>query len=324
MENRNNIDFEGIGRFFEEHDCFSILTHKSPDGDTLGAGFALCAYLRDMGKRANVLNSDGFPERYCFIYEGYFEQEFREQCVVAVDIADTTLLGGALSRYTEAGAIDLCIDHHISNKYYAKQSYVDGTASAACLILYQIFKQLGRPISNIIAKCLYTGIATDTGCFKYENTVPEAHIAAAELMQYDIDFANVNRRMFDIKSRARLRAEMISTENMEYFYEGRCAMIIMTTAAMDSYGIEAAEFEGISSIPLTVLGVDIGITVRQRHEKVFKLSVRTTDKLDASAFCRQFGGGGHIRAAGCEINGTLEEVKKLVLEAVGRLPGMKV
>lgn len=324
MDNRNNIDFDGIGRFFEEHDCISILTHKSPDGDTLGAGFGLCAYLRAMGKKANVLNSDGFPERYSFMYEGYYDMEFEEECVIAVDIADTSLLGASLLRYAEPAAIDLCIDHHISNKYYARQSYVDGTASAACLILYRIFKHLGRPISDIIAKCLYTGIATDTGCFKYENTIPAAHIAAAELMQYNIDFANVNRKMFDVKSRARLRAEMISTESMEYFYEGRCAMIIMTTAAMESYGIEPAEFEGISSIPLTVLGVEIGITIKQRHEKVFKLSVRTTDKLDASAFCRQFGGGGHIRAAGCEINGTLEEVRQTVIEAVGRLLGMKV
>lgn len=322
MQSCNNIDFNGIGRFFEKHDCYTILTHKSPDGDTLGAGFALCAYLRDMGKKANVVNSDGFPERYSFMYEGYYVQEFEEQCVVAVDIADTSLLGSELARYTEPLAVDLCIDHHISNKYYARQSYVDGTASAACLILYQIFRQLGRPISNIIAKCLYTGIATDTGCFKYENTVPQAHIAAAELMQYDIDFANVNRQMFDIRSQARIKAEIISTQSMEYYCGGRCAMIIMTTAAMESYGLEPAEFEGISSIPLTVAGVDIGITIRQRHEEVYKISVRTTDKLDASMFCRQFGGGGHIRAAGCEIRGTLQEVKEKICEAVSRLPGM--
>ncbi|MBR4622904.1 MAG: bifunctional oligoribonuclease/PAP phosphatase NrnA [Ruminococcus sp.] len=322
MENRNNIGFANIGRFFEEHDCFTILTHKSPDGDTLGAGFALCAYLRKMGKKANVLNSDGFPDRYSFLYEGYFDMGFDEQCVIAVDIADTTLLGAGLARYTEPKSIDLCIDHHISNKYYAKYSYVDSTASAACLILYQLFKELGRPINDLIAKCLYTGIATDTGCFKYENTVPQAHLAAAELMQFNIGFASVNRKMFDIKSRARLRAEIIATNSIEYSFGGKCAVISLTTEMMESFGIEPAEFEGISSIPLTVEGVEIGITIRQRHENVFKLSVRTTEKIDASGFCRQFGGGGHIRAAGCEITGTLEEVKKTVIEAVSKLDGV--
>ena len=313
---KNGMDFAEIGRFFEEHDCYSILTHKSPDGDTLGAGFALCAYLRSMGKKANVLNGEGFPTRYSFMYEGYEPQDFEEKCVIAVDIADTKLLGSGLAQYAEPGKIDLCIDHHISNKYYAKESYVDGEASAACLILYELFKELGRPISDLIAKCLYTGIATDTGCFKYENTTPKAHIAASELIQYDIGFSIINREMFDIKSKGRIAAEKLVMDSMEFLCGDKCAVIVMTTEMMDSCGIEPAEFEGMASIPLSVEGIKIGITIKQRHENVYKLSVRTTEELDASAFCRQFGGGGHIRAAGCEIQGTLEEVKDKVAEAV--------
>lgn len=305
-----------IGKFFEEHDCYTILTHKSPDGDTLGAGFGLCAYLRAMGKKANVLNSEGFPERYNFLYEGYEPQEFTEECVIAVDIADTVLIGSGLAEYTAEGRIDLCIDHHISNKYYAKESYVDGKASAACLILYRLFKALGRPFSDQIALCLYTGIATDTGCFKYENTTPEAHIAAAELISRNINYPVINRRMFDVKSRDILAAELIAVESMEFYRDDICAMIVLTTAMMEGCGLEPAEFEGMASIPLSVEGVEIGITIKQRHEDVFKLSVRTTEKIDASAFCKQFGGGGHIRAAGCELHGTLEEVKEKVLAAV--------
>ena len=313
------MTFSEIGRFFEEHDCYTILTHKSPDGDTLGAGFGLCRYLRDMGKRANVKNGDGFPDRYSFMYEGYEPQEFEEQCVIAVDIADPRLIGSELIEYQQEGRIDLCIDHHISNKFYAKQSYVDGGSSAACLILYQLFKELGRPISDRIALCLYTGIATDTGCFKYENTIPEAHIAAAELMQYDFPFAVINRLMFDIRSKGRMAAEHFVEDNMEFLANDKCAMIALTFETMEQCGIEQAEFEGIASIPLTMEGVQLGITIRQRHEDVFKLSVRTTEALDASAFCRQFGGGGHIRAAGCEIKGTLDEVRRKVIAAVEEL-----
>ena len=313
------MELEQIGKYLEEHDCYTILTHKSPDGDTLGAGFALCEYLRRMGKKANVLNGEGFPDRYSFMYTGCEPQEFEEQCVIAVDIADTNLLGSGLARYAGEGMIDLCIDHHISNKYFAKESYVDGRASAACLILYELFKLMGRPINSHIAMCLYTGIATDTGCFKYENTIPEAHIAASELIKYDFGFSVVNRKMFDIKSKGRIQAENFATDNMEFFCGDKCAVIVLTTEMMDSCGIEPAEFEGMASIPLSVEGVEIGITIRQRHEQVYKLSVRTTETLDASAFCRQFGGGGHIRAAGCEIRGTLDEVREKVMEAVGRL-----
>ncbi len=313
------MTFEEIGRFLEEHDCFTILTHRSPDGDTLGAGFALWNYLSDMGKKARVLNGESFPDRYAFMYTGYEPREFTEECVIAVDIADPNLLGSGLAEYQQEGKIDLCIDHHISNKNYAKHSYVDGKASAASLILYQLFKALGRPISRQIALCLYTGIATDTGCFKYENTTPEAHIAAAELIQYGFGFAIINRMMFDIKSKGRMAAEHFVQANMEFYCHDRCALIALTTEIMEKCGIESAEFEGIASIPLSVEGVDLGITVKQRHEDVFKISVRTTEKLDAAAFCRQFGGGGHIRAAGCEIKGTLEEVREKLLAAAGEL-----
>lgn len=315
------MNFAELKEYFDSHDNYQILTHKSPDGDTLGAGFGLCCYLRDMGKKANVLNSENFPVRYNFLYDGYYVQDFEPQCVVAVDIADTQLLGSHLAQFAEEGAIDLCIDHHISNKHYAKQSYVDGKASASCLILYSFFKFADRPISDQAAKCLYTGIATDTGCFKYENTTPEAHMAAAELMQYDINFSSINRMMFDVKSKGRLTAEIMAIQQMEYFFEDKCAMIVLTTEMMNSCGVEPAEFEGMASIPLTTEGVQIGITVKQRHEQVYKLSVRTTEELDASAFCKSFGGGGHIRAAGCEIQGTLEQVKAKVLDAVKELLG---
>lgn len=313
------MNFEDLNSFFTSHDNFLILTHKSPDGDTLGCGFALCRYLRNAGKKANVLNSDKFPDRYDFLYEGYCEQEFEPECVVAVDIADTQLLGSNLSEYAEEGKIDLCIDHHISNKFYAKETYVDGSASAASLILYEFLKYINAEITDQIAKCLYTGIATDTGCFKFENTTPQAHMAAAELMSYDINFSAINRKMFDVKSRGRLAVEQTVISNIEYYFNGKCAMILLTKELMKSCGVEEAEFDGLASLPLQVEGVKIGITIKQRHENVFKLSVRTSEEIDASAFCQQFNGGGHIRAAGCEIEGSLDYVKEVVLKQVEKI-----
>lgn len=314
------MTFSEINRIFEDNDNFTILTHKSPDGDTLGCGFALCEFLRNMGKKANVLNSEGFPDRYGFIYEGYTEQDFEEQYVIAVDIADTVLLGHNLEKYAAEGAIDLCIDHHISNKYFAKQTYVEADASAAALILYKIFKASGRPITKHIAEALYTGIATDTGCFKYQNTTPEAHRIAADLIeQYNIDYTNINRKMFDIKSKARMRVEQSIARHMEYYYDDRCSMIILTKETMKESGADESEFEGLASIPLSVEGVEIGITIKERHTDIYKISVRTTDAVDASAFCKNFGGGGHIRAAGCEIHAPLAEVRSMLLMQVDKV-----
>ena len=308
------MDFKELKQFLCEHDNYIILTHKSPDGDTLGSAFALCSALRDMGKRCDVINNENLPVRYNFLYDGYYLQEFTAETVVAVDIADEKLFGSRLARY--AGRVDLCIDHHISNTGYAKNTVLDPQASAAALVLFEFFKDQGIPLNDFRAMCLYTGIATDTGCFKFDNTIPRAHLAAAELMKYNIDFSKINRRMFDIKSKERLKIEAMMSEQMEYYFDDRCSVMTLTSEIMSHSGVEPAEFDGLASIPLSVEGVDIGITIKQRHENVFKLSVRTTDAIDASAFCKKFGGGGHIRAAGCEIEGSLDEVKRAVLEQV--------
>ena len=122
--------------------------------------------------------------------------------------------------------------------------------------------------------------------------------------------------MFDIKSRGRLKVEQTVMSNMEYFFDDKCAIILLTKALMKESNVEEAEFDGLASMPLQVDGVKIGITIKERHENVFKLSVRTTQELDASEFCQNFGGGGHIRAAGCEIQGNLSYVKETVLEKV--------
>lgn len=313
------MDFFKLKEFLESCDNVTILTHKSPDGDTLGAGYALCRYLRLCGKKANVINADELPARYEFLYDGYETMEFEEKTVIAVDIADTVLLGSRLESYAEKDKIDLCIDHHVSNRYYAKQTYVDAEASATCQIMYELFKFMGVEMDNIIARCLYTGIVTDTGCFKYENTTPSAHMACAELMKYDIGFATINRNMFDVKSKARIKVERTVADDMEFYCNDRCAIIAITTEMMEKSGIELAEFEGLAALPLQVEGVEIGITIKQRHEKVYRLSVRTTENIDASAFCQKFGGGGHIRAAGGELQGTLEEVKAIILKNVAEL-----
>ena len=314
------MDFNKLKSFFEAHDNYLILTHRNPDGDTVGCGFALWNILHDKGKTANVLNCEPFPSRYDFLYEGYSESEFRPETIVAVDVADAKLLGESLQKY--ADKVDVCIDNHISNKHYAKETYVDGNASSATLVLYRFMKEQGIPMTDIIAKCIYTGLATDTGCFKFSNTIPEAHIAAAELMAYDIDFVNVNRKMFDIKSSGRMKVESTVTQNMEFHFGGKCTLICVTQEMVKETGVDPAEFDGLASIPLQAEGAAIGITLRERKELTgFKLSVRTTEEVDASAFCRQFGGGGHIRAAGCEIDGDLEHVKAAVLAAAERLFG---
>lgn len=314
------MTFDEIAAFLKDESInnYILLTHKSPDGDTLGSGFALCRVLKGMGKKVKILGSDGFPDRYDFLYEGYTEDSLGENephRVIAVDIADTSLMGKNLEYYTHPNTVDLCIDHHISNKMYAKQSYVDGSASATGLVLFELFGFMGIEIDKQTAVCLYTAIATDTGCFKYENTTPRAHIAAAALMEKGVDYTRINRLMFDIKSRRRIEVEQSALAHLDQAADGRITLLCVTKELLEKTGADEAEISGLSAVPLTVEGTDVGVTIRYKDENRYKLSVRTTDKADASAICKEFGGGGHIRAAGCEINAPLDEVMRMIISA---------
>ena len=192
----------------------TILCHQFPDGDTLGAGSALCRGLRGLGKRSAVRCSDAIGPKYTFLFRGLADDEFDPDLVVTVDIADKSLLGEPLlSQYD--GKIGLSIDHHRSGTPFAKEFYTDSTAAATCEVVFDLLKLLGIPVGKSIADALYTGITTDTGCFKYANTTPRTHRIAAELIEAGADSVEIDRAMFDTKSRARLNLERRVLEKAE-------------------------------------------------------------------------------------------------------------
>ncbi len=313
MENIRLESYDEVAEILRNCDNVTILTHKSPDGDCIGAGMGLCLYLRSVGKHANVVNSDGFPDRYDFLIGDYQPEEFTEQFVISVDISDTTLLGDELECYKDK--VDLCIDHHGSNRFFAKKTYVDPSASAACLIIFELLEHMGAEITLPMATNLYTGLATDTGCFKFQNTTPAAHIAAAKMFEMGVDFEHINRKMFDIKSRSRILAEQRLVGDMRYFEDGQIGFLTVTNQAVNDFQIDRSELDAFAQIPLTVEGVRFGYTLKQQEDKpqLFKVSLRTTD-ADAAAICGEFGGGGHLRAAGCTIEGKPREVMAKLIE----------
>ncbi len=305
--------------FLKSHDNYYILIHVAPDGDAMGSGFGLCRVLREMGKNANVLCSDPFPKRYKYLYDWYEPGRFTPKTVVAVDLADKKLFGKELTAYEEY--VDMCIDHHVSNTGYAKQTVLDPNASAACEVLYEILTAGNIPLDDISAKCIYTGIATDTGCFKFENTTPRCHVIVSELMSFDIPYAPINRQLFDIKSKARLTVEQQVLGSAETYLDDKCAIIAVTYKMMSETGLSKEEFEGLASLPMQIEGVVVGVTIKEKEEGKFKISMRSTEEADVSAICGKLGGGGHARAAGCSVEGTLEQVKMKALSAIASALG---
>lgn len=308
------IDIGSAVSFLKSHDNFTILTHAHPDGDTLGSGFGLCLALRALGKKANVINNEELPPK--FRYLEIEPQEFEEQTVVAVDIADANLMGNDIKAQYET-KVDLSIDHHGSNRLFAKETYVDSSAPAAAQIIFEIVGLLGVEITSQIADCLYTGISTDTGCFRYANVTPATLRTAAKLMEYGASAAKINVMMFETKTRTYAALERLALDSMQFFYDGKCALITITRDMFAQSGSDENECDGIAAISRQIEGVLVGVTVRERRDGSFKASVRTHNPVDASAICARFGGGGHPNAAGCQLPGTKDEAIKQLVDVIG-------
>lgn len=313
------VDAAEAARLLLKADDILILTHKNPDGDTLGSGFALCAALRGLNKRAHVVNADRISARYSYMSDEHDagELDFEPRFIVAVDTAAVGLMG-ELSSF--ADKVDLCIDHHGTNEGYAETLWCDPEAASCGEMVYELLCELGVGITPYIANCLYTGVSTDTGCFRYANTTAKSHRVAAALFESGCDFTELNRLLFETKTRERAKLEQLAMAGIEYALEGRLAFITVTLDMLERSGCSASDVEGITAMARTIEGVEAGVTLREQQNGSWKVSVRTVT-LDAASLCENFGGGGHKRAAGFECSGTAFDVKCVVCGAVEAMLG---
>lgn len=296
-----------------------ILTHRRPDGDTIGCGTALCLALRQLGKTAWVLPNEDAHGLFTPYFEGVLAPaDFRYDAVVAVDTAAPGMLPDSAKALKDQ--IDLCIDHHGSNEGYAAESCVDPDAAACGEVMYKVFREMGVAITPPIALRLYMAIATDTGCFVYSNTTPETHRIAADLMETDFDAQWVNKRHFRVKSLKRMQIESRLIQEMDLEQEGKLVFAYVTLDLIRDIQATEEDLEDISSFIGLLEGVDNAVTVRQLSPQECKISLRTDGKtLNASEVCAHFGGGGHVAAAGCTIPGTPKEAKAAMLEAIRKV-----
>lgn len=308
------IDVKECASLLKEYDNYLILSHRNPDGDTLGSAFALKRTLDLMGKKSFVKCVDPMHHKYSYLWDGVDNSEFTFDKIIAVDVADKKLLGeGFEALYGDN--IWLCIDHHMTNREYSENLLLEDRAAAA-VVIYEVICELGAEITPPIASCVYTGLATDTGCFMFSNTTPTVHRIAAEVMEKGADYVNINRLMFETKSMSYLRLEQMAVSSIESHFDGKCAIMTITRKMFEESGSSSTECDGIAALPRKIEGVKIGITIRERHNGSYKVSLRTVEPYNAAKICGNFGGGGHHAAAGCEFECSLSEVKSKLLEVI--------
>lgn len=293
-----------------------ILTHVRPDGDTVGCAAALCAGLRALGKTAYLLPNPGLTDTTAPYFAPYAAPaDFAPDRVVSTDIATLGLLPENAKPYGER--VDLAIDHHPSFEAFGKANILRAEAGACGELLYDILKELG-PITPEIALPLYVAVSTDTGCFAYANTTAGTHHVAAALMETGIDYRTVNKVFFRTKTRKRMQLEGAMLAACEFYDQGRVAVLSVPISLMERFQATESDAEDLSALGPQIQGVDCAITLRELREDVWKISLRTGERINATRACGLLGGGGHAAAAGCTVEAPWAEAKRRILDAVAQ------
>ena len=301
--------------FLKSHDNYLLLTHKRPDGDTIGSAVGLCELLRTMGKTAWLLPSLDATRMFQDYLQGHQAPPgFEPDTVVSVDVASLGLLPPNAQPYKDR--IDLAIDHHPSNEFFARETCLEADKAACGEIIWKIAGHLGI-MSEAIATPLYVAVSTDTGCFVYGNTTPQTHRVAAALMEQGIPYQALNKKHFRTKSLRRMKLESLILQNMKLYQEGTVAVAPISLAMMAQADATDDDAEDIAAFLGQIEGVLHSATIRELRPGECKISLRTNPNfLNATATCARLGGGGHVAASGCTVYGTMDEAEAAILEAI--------
>ena len=302
--------------FLNEKDNFVILTHRRPDGDTLGSAALLCRGLRKLGKTAHILRNPEITEKYAHLHQGLTTEQVSDgDVLVAVDTASRGMLPEAFSQY--ADRITLRIDHHATADSFTDYELVDGETAACGELVADVLMLISTGhFDKPMANALYTAISTDTGCFRYANTTAKTLEKAAYCAYISDELHAINQALFSTRSLGRVRLESWLIEHMLFLQEGKVAICALPKSVEEELHLTEDDLENISGFPRSIEGVKIAATIREDGENRVKISLRAAPGYDAGAICAQFGGGGHRGAAGASMTCSMDEAVEKIKSAI--------
>lgn len=306
---------------------FVILTHTRPDADTLGSAVALSEFLTALGKQVFVINDDDIPKRLQFITgaaslrpEEVLPAGFVPDMFVSVDVSASKLLGKLETEY--APKISLAIDHHALGTPFAPETVVRDVGACGEIIfdLSKEFEKRGKSVmTKRAAIALYAAICSDTGSFKFESVTAETHLRIAALLGVGFDHAEVARRLYDSRPISQIIATKVALNALRFYNSNRVAVINFTAKMRTDNDLTREDIDDIISLTRSIEGVEIGMSIKQSDDDptLYKVSMRSNRVADVSKICAVFGGGGHVRAAGCTLNAENEiEAENRLMEAI--------
>lgn len=294
-----------------------ILTHESPDGDAIGSSLAFKLMLEELGKNADVIIPE-YPRLFNFLpgsEQVKKESDFKKyDLAISVDCTGVKRLAG--KEYFENAKRTIVIDHHGSNSMFGDLNYVNPVSPACCEILAGMFEYFQIDITKKIGTCIMTGIITDTGGFRHSGINPETFEFTAELIRKGVNIPDIYKRTLRTVTKANFLLTKRVMDRMEILEDGKVTFTYITLQDEEEVGAEPGDHEGLVEIGRDIEGVEVSIFIRQREESLYKISLRSGNIVNVSDVCLMFGGGGHPRAAGANVQGNVEQVKEKVLKEV--------
>ena len=296
-----------------------IIPHENPDGDALGSSFALCEFIRSLGKKADVVTDKPIPENYRFMeIESILPENATEnRDVFVLDCGDSSRMSTRQEIYDRAKN-KYVIDHHMTNKGFGDYCLVQGGYSSTGEIIYNIIKEAEKKenksfLNDRIAFFIYTAIISDTGGLKYSSTTQNTFLAVAELSTHNVDIAYVNRMLFDSNPLRKIKLQALVMSTLNILCDSKLAFVYSTIDMMKKAGALENDTEGFVNIPRSIEGVEVAIYFKEKKDKEIKVSMRSNTYADVSKISTILNGGGHFHASGFTVNECLEDAIKKVI-----------
>ncbi|MDF2927276.1 MAG: exopolyphosphatase [Paenibacillaceae bacterium] len=319
---------EDAKAFIHTRDRFLVVSHVSPDGDAIGSTLAVGQMLRQLGKSFKMINEGAVPVKFHMLpaHEQVLNYTEASQsgtkpefdCVIAVDCADYERIGRVSEWFPNQVPL-LNIDHHPTNNAFGTVNLLRENAAATAEVLYDLAVALNISWNKPLADCLYTGLLTDTGGFRYSNTTPMVFSIASELLHYGVEGNELADQLLEKLTFSHVMVLQKALAKLTFSPDRKIAWMSVNLTDVQESGADNADLEGLVNYPRNIEGVEVGLLFKQSSEQTYKVSFRSAGNADVAAIAQHFGGGGHVRAAGCTVSGTLESVVEQVLAEVRRV-----
>ncbi|MBU2063348.1 MAG: bifunctional oligoribonuclease/PAP phosphatase NrnA [Candidatus Omnitrophica bacterium] len=312
-----------ILKIIASHNRFLIAGHIHPEGDSIGSQLALANLLGKMGKSVRIINADNVPKNLKFLPgQGRIETglDFRKEQIefdAAIVLDSPVLERIGKVRELIKNAYIINIDHHVSNERFGHINWTDHKASAAGEMVYGLYKSSSVPIDVQTALCLYVAIMTDTGSFRYSNTTPATHRIVAELLNFDINPAQIYEFIYETKSFEALKMLGEALENLNRSRDGKIVWFKVTKKMLKKYNLPLESTESFIDVVRMIEGSEVAVFFRELESGVgIKVSLRSKCRIDVNKIAKSFGGGGHSLASGCVIEKKMETAEKLLVKEI--------